>query len=63
MVQDSTPADTAEVTDDLVHDRLQGLRLLAEMPLLIEGGRRPLQGCLAGGQVLSQAVPRNRQVA
>ncbi len=49
-LQGSAFPDAAEVADDLVHHGLERLGLLADMALLVQGGRGPLEGFLAGGQ-------------
>ena len=48
--QGSAFPDAAKVADDLVHHGLEHLGFLADMALLVQGGRGPLEGFLAGGQ-------------
>ena len=55
-------ADAAEVADNLAHHGLEHFRLLAEMAFLIQGGRGPVPGFPACGQVVTEEFPAETQV-
>jgi hypothetical protein len=54
--QGSAFSDAAKVADDLVHHGLEHLGFLADMALLVQGGRGSFEGLLPGGQQTAQIL-------